>query len=707
MGNVHDHHDFGEFCEYCIPSPRVHPHPFRILSGPPSLFRLTRVLVLAQCARLESFGRCNGAFLGIIAAFICIYKLLYPSHAILTCSELCNRIDLALRMRLFLSVILASTAAIATQIPGYSFGILNQNSAFDYVVVGGGTAGLTVAARLAEKASNRVAIIEAGGFYEVDNGKASEIPGEAFVGVNTDPDDVPSKVDWGFVTIPQPALGGRELYYARGKTLGGSSARNYMGYNRGTTESFQKWADAVGDNSYTFDSVLPYYQKSVTFTPPNYSKRYTNTTLNYNPSAFDNSLQGPLQVSYSNWASPFASWCQKGLSALGIKPNNGFNDGSLFGSMWVSSTINPAGEIRSSSQTAFLDQAAQNSSLHVYARTLAKRILFSRGKKATGVLVMSNNSTYTLSARKEVILSAGAFQSPQLLMVSGIGPPDVLGQHGIPLVSSLPGIGQNMWDNFIFGPSYRVNVVTDSQIGQNPEYTAQIMAQYVSNQSGPLTSAVSYAAYEKLPYRSTLSAATNASLAFFPPDWPEVAYLPIDTYIGYASQPSSAMLNDGFNYGTIVAALTAPLSRGNVTIKSADTSDLPVINPNWLSDPADIEVAIAAFKRVRQIFSSMGGIVLGPEKLPGPAVQTDEEILTFIRQSGSQIYHASCTCAMGKAGDAHAVVDSRARVFGVRGLRVVDSSAFPFLPPSLPQSTVYMLAEKIADDIMNGHHESI
>lgn len=471
---------------------------------------------------------------------------------------------------------------------------------------------------------------------------------------------------------------------------------------RGTNGSFTKWANTVGDNTYTFDSILPYYRKSATFTPPNYSKHYTNTTLNYNPSSFNNSLQGPLQVSYANWASPFASWCQKGLTAVGIIPNDGFNEGSLFGSMWLTSTINPAAETRSSSQTAFLSQEMQGSSLQVFPRTLAKRILFNEDKKANGVVVTSNNSSYTLSARKEIILSAGAFQSPQLLMVSGIGPSDTLTQFDIPLISNLPGVGQNMWDNFIFGPSYRVNVVTDSQIPQNAQYVAQIAAEYIDNQSGPLTYAAGYAAYEKLPYRSTFSASTNASLAYFPPDWPEIGYLPIDTYAGYPSQPSTAMLNDTFNYGTIVAALVAPLSRGNVTIRSADTSDLPVINPNWLSHPADVQVAIAGFKRARQIFQNMANVTIGPETLPGPAVRTDAEILTFIRQSSSQIYHASATCAMGKAGDAKAVVDSRARVFGVRGLRVVDASAFPFLPPSLPQSTVYMLAEKIADDIKRG-----
>ena len=268
-------------------------------------------------------------------------------------------------------------------------------------------------------------------------------------------------------------------------------------------------------------------------------------------------------------------------------PNDGFIDGNLFGYIWYTATINPAGDIRSSSQSALLSQEIQGSSLQVYTRTLAKGILFNGNKIAIGVVVTSNSSAYTLSARKEVILFAGAFQSPQLLMVSGIGPSDNLKQYNISLIANLSGFGQNMWDSPISGPSYRVNVVTDSQISQNPQYAAQIAAQYINNQSRPLTYAAGYAACEKLPYRSTFRASTNASLAFFPSDWPELGYLPVDTYIGYPSQPSTSMLNDSFNYETIFTALVAPLSRGNVTIRSTDTSDLPIINPNWLSHPAD------------------------------------------------------------------------------------------------------------------------
>ena len=471
---------------------------------------------------------------------------------------------------------------------------------------------------------------------------------------------------------------------------------------RPSVGSFQKWATAVGDDSFTFDRILPYYKKSVTFTPPNYSKRFTNTTLNYDPNAFDNSSRGPLQVSYPNWAAPFETWVQIGLDAIGIKRNYGFNSGNLFGSMWLTTTIDPSDETRSSSQTSFLDQATQTSGLQVYTQTLAKRILFNSNKTANGVLVTTMGQPYTLSARKEVILSAGVFQSPQLLMVSGIGPRSTLQYHDIPLLSELPGVGQNMWDHIIFGSSFRVNLLTDSELSISHEYAAQVTQLYLQNQSGPLTYPAGYVGYEKLPNRQDFSITANESLAKLPNDWPEIGYIPVDTYTGYNDRPATAILNDGNNYGTIVNVLVAPQSRGNVTIASPDTSDPPIINPNWLTDPTDAEVVVAAFKRTRQVWNHLEEITIGPEKLPGPTVQTDEEILAYIRQDFSQLYHAAATCAMGQEGESGAVVDSRGRVFGVKGLRVVDASAFPFLPPGLPQSTVYMLAEKISDDIKTG-----
>jgi choline dehydrogenase len=281
---------------------------------------------------------------------------------------------------------------------------------------------LAIANRLAQTAS--VAVIEAGGFYEIDNGNQSVVPYYALnMAVLTQTEDYAKNplVDWDLLTVPQVNAGNRRIHYARGKTLGGSSALNTMAYLRGTKGFHHRWATLVGDASYEFDALLPYFKKSATLTPPNFIKRATpNATFLYDPLAFSLLPNGPLQVSWANWVDPTATWLAKALQATGIALNNiGLNSGILSGGAWSTTTIDPAHATRSSSQTSYLEDAIPNTGLMVYPHTQATKILFNAAKKATGVTVNTAGLTYTLSANKEVILSAGVFHSPQLLMVSG------------------------------------------------------------------------------------------------------------------------------------------------------------------------------------------------------------------------------------------------------------------------------------------------
>lgn len=420
-----------------------------------------------------------------------------------------------------------------------------------------------------------------------------------------------------------------------------------------------------------------------------------------------------MQVSWANWATPIGSWGQIALASAGIPPINGFNSGKLLGSTWVTQSLNPVNQHRSSSQTSYLDEAINTTSIVVYTRTQASKILFDANNTATGVSVQTAGLPYTLHARREVILSAGVFQSPQLLMLSGIGPRETLESHDIPVLSDLPGVGQNLWDHVYYGVSFRVNVDTSSRLSNNPIYAAQAAENYTSTQTGPLTAVGAFIGFEKLPasYRQNLSASARERLdSAFPKDWPEIEYLIESAFDGYNTNYTAVDPNDGYQYATISSALVAPLSRGNVTISTADPAKPPDINPNWLTDPADVELAILAFKRVREIWGYMNGTTIGEEYFPGTAqVATDEEILGFIRKALVQLWHAAGTCKMGKAGDEKeggdrlAVVDPEGRVYGVEGLRVVDASVFPVLPPGHPQATVYALAEKIADDILSGN----
>ncbi|PWY84771.1 GMC oxidoreductase [Aspergillus heteromorphus CBS 117.55] len=577
-----------------------------------------------------------------------------------------------------------------------------RDTEFDYIVVGGGTGGITIATRLAQN-KFKVALIEAGGMYELES--VAEVPAADVLPVGSDPATIAAQ-DWGFVAEDVPGANGRSIHYARGKCLGGSSAMNFMIYQRPTIESMQQWATTVNDSSYTFENTLPYYKKSVKFTPPNTSLRSKNATTGYDASAYE-STGGPLKVSYSNYAMPFSTWMDLGMQAIGIKEIEDFNLGSLLGCQWCASTIDPSSEFRSSSQASFLSDITP-STLTTYSNTLAKKIIFNDQKQATGVQVKGSwGIISTLTAKKEVIVSAGVFQSPQLLMVSGIGPQDILEEHGIPVIANRPGVGQNMWDHPFFAPSYRVQVQTFTAIANNILGIIGEFLGMITVKTGPLTNPIAdYLAWEKIPatLRSAFSSETTKQLAAFPSDWPEAEYISGAGFIGNMSNLLTNQPKDGYQYASMLAVLITPTSRGNVTLKSADTSDLPIINPNWLDTEADQQVAIAMFKRVREAFqsSAMAPVIIGEEYNPGLQVQSDEDILQFIKDNVMTLWHASCTCKMGLESDDMAVVDSQARVYGVEGVRVVDASAFPFLPPGHPQSTVYMLAEKIAEEIING-----
>ncbi|KAJ5345131.1 Glucose-methanol-choline oxidoreductase [Penicillium brevicompactum] len=604
---------------------------------------------------------------------------------------------------LFQSILLS----LALQASSVSADILIQREApltghtFDYVVVGGGTGGSALATRLAQN-NLKVALIEAGGHYELES--LAEVPAADVLPVGSDP-NAKSPEDWGFVTRDQPGANGRAIHYARGKCLGGSSALNFMIYQRPTRESMEQWATSVNDSSYTFDEVLPLYKKSVDFTPPNTKYRAENASASYDADAYD-SEGGPLQVSYANFAMPFSSWMSLGMEAIGIDKAEDFNTGTLMGAQYCSSTIDPANEFRSSSEESFLSKIHPRT-LTTYANTLAKKVVFDENKKATGVEVKGMlGNTVTLKASKEVIVSAGAFQSPQLLMVSGVGPSDQLQQHNIDVIADLPGVGQNMWDHPFMAPTYRVQVTTLTEFATKLMYAAKQVAGGLILKKGFLTNPVAdFLAWEKIPQslRKSFSQDSLDKLSQFPSDWPEAEYISGAGYIGNVSNLLTSQPRDGYQYASMLGVLITPLSRGNVTIQSADTKDLPVINPNWLDDEADQEVAIAMFKRMREAFQSkaMEPVVIGEEYNPGPEVKTDAQILEFIKDNVMTLWHAACTCKMGTEDDEMAVVDSRARVFGVDGLRVVDASAFPFLPPGHPQSSVYMLAEKIAQDIID------
>lgn len=340
----------------------------------------------------------------------------------------------------------------------------------------------------------------------------------------------------------------------------------------------------------------------------------------------------------------------------------------------------------------------ESNNLNLYTRTLAKKILFDENKKANGVIVNTGGFEWKIAAKKEVIVSAGVLRSPQLLMVSGIGPKKTLESLDIPVLSDRPGLGQNLQDTIILGPTSPVAVESHSQLLGSKETLPRSIYEYNNFRTGLLTNpGQDYFAFEK-HQPGMLSESTAADIEReYPADWPTFSYIALDdTFVPQY---------DGKNYFSMSAALMTPFSRGTVTINNTDTANNPIVDPRWLDDKRDKEMAVAAFRRCRQIVETetMQQVIAGPEILPGPQYQTDEEILGYIAETSDAYYAGVGTCAMGKKDDPLAVVDSKARVIGVEGLRVVDASAFPFAVDGQPMGTVYALAEKIAADILAGN----
>ncbi|OHE98124.1 hypothetical protein CORC01_06638 [Colletotrichum orchidophilum] len=444
------------------------------------------------------------------------------------------------------------------------------------IVVGGGTAGNALAARLAlDPANYTIALIEAGTFYEIVTSNRTQIPGYHFEAANpTNVGTLNSLAAIQINTEPIAGYNGREIGYVQGVTFGGASAANYGGYSRSTAGAHGLWAEKVKDDFWSWDNVIPFYEKSCDFTPPELTKidPKLNITCTYDEAAFD-PTGGPLQVSYGNYIAPSMVGLGESMEAQGLEHIPGFNNGSLLGYGAITSAVDPKTATRSSSETSFLQAGAKKAGLKIYPNAMAKRILFDGDKKANGAVIEGNSKIHTvqwtLSATKEVILTAGVWRSPQLLMVSGIGPSQTLSQHSIDVVADVPG------DHPFQAHIFKVNVETNSQIvARNPEVLAKAVG------------------YEKIPSSVSnrfLSNATQALLDSHPLDWPDINFLSLES----SAVPSD--IGPDENYLLIGSTLYSTAARGNMTIQSAETLDAPIINPNWLGDERDLEMAIASF----------------------------------------------------------------------------------------------------------------
>jgi choline dehydrogenase len=521
----------------------------------------------------------------------------------------------------------------------------------DYIVVGAGSAGCVLANRLSENPGNRVLLLEAGG---PDTNPWIHVPVGYFKTMHN------PKTDWCYVTEPDAGIANRQLQWPRGKVLGGSSSINGLLYVRGQREDYDRWVE-LGNEGWSYAEVLPYFKKS---------EDQERGASEYH------GVGGPLKVSDLRLRRPIADHFIAGAKDIGIPFNEDCNGAVQEGVGYFQQ--NAYNGLRWSTAKGFLRPAKNRPNLIVKTRAQATRVLF-EGKRAVGVEYRQGEQLHQVRAVAEVILSAGAIGSPQILQCSGIGPSALLDKVGIPVVHQLPGVGKNLQDHLQIRLVFKTRERTLNDEVNNPINKMLIGLQYMLFRTGPLTLAA-----------SQVLIFTRSSTEVARPD------------IQFHMQPLSAdKPGDGphrFSAFTSSVCQLRPYSRGSIEIKSADALQYPAIQPNYLSDERDHAVAIGGIKVARRIAQSPS---LAPhilsEFVPGSQFQSDAELLDVARRYSQTIYHPAGTCKMGV--DDQAVVDPRLKVHGVERLRVVDCSIMPEIVSGNTNAPTIMIAEKAADMI--------
>jgi choline dehydrogenase len=519
----------------------------------------------------------------------------------------------------------------------------------DFIVVGAGSAGCAVAARLSEDPATRVLLLEAGG---EDRNRWIHIPlgfGKTFA----DP-----SVNWCYETEPDPGASDRRVFWPRGKVLGGSSSINGMVYIRGQAEDFDHWRQ-LGNTGWSFEDVLPYFRRS------EHQVRGAD--------AF-HGTDGPLCVS-DVAKHPICEAFIAATTELGFPRNDDFNGASQDGVGYHQTTTRNGK--RCSTAVGYLRPAMGRANLSVITSALTEKIVF-EGRRAVGVTFRRAGQLCTARAAREVILCGGAVNSPQLLMLSGIGPQEQLAEFGIPVVHHLPGVGKSLQDHYSAPIKLRCKLpitVNDVMLSNARKLKAGL--EYYMLHRGPLSMISSPAA---------LFARTRPELAS--PDV-KISISPFS-----AERPQDGLHR--FSGFTSIAYQLRPESRGEIKLKSPDPFDAPAVYPNYLAAETDQLTIVAGLKLIRQILATPRmQALIEREFQPGPAVDSDEELLDYARRRGGTVYHPTSTCKMGN--DALAVVDAELRVHGIAGLRVADASIMPTVVSGNTNAATIMIGEKVAD----------
>ncbi|WP_266362999.1 GMC family oxidoreductase [Tellurirhabdus rosea] len=533
---------------------------------------------------------------------------------------------------------------------------------YDYILVGAGSAGCVLAHRLTADPGVSVLLLEAGG---PDTKPEIHIPA-AYTKLNR------TSVDWGYWTEPQAHVDGRMLYLPRGKTLGGSSSTNAMAYVRGNALDYDDWA-ALGNEGWGYQDVLPYFLRS------EHNEQIDQLDPRYH------GTDGPMNVTFATrFRTPLAGAFVNGCKAIGIRETNDFNGIRQEGAGFFQFTIRNGR--RESTATAFLKPILNRPNLTVRTKVYTRRVLLENGR-ATGVeVITSRNVTEKIYARREVILSAGSFNSPQILMLSGIGPAEMLRPFGIETLHELPGVGQNLQDHLFTGASALTSGLYGTNHYLRPLYQFQTLLQYFATRQGPATIS---------PLEANAFIRTDETK-----DRPDLQLHFAPTHIGDDYKGDLYDINtfprtDGF---TILPTLLKPQSRGYVRLRSANPIDVPVIQPNFLSAEADRNLLLKGMKIALEIMETDAFGPYRERTITPPDRSSDEAILAHILRQVETVYHPVGTCKMGN--DEMAVVDAKLRVRGLEGLRVIDASIMPTIVSGNTNAAAIMIGEKGADLVM-------
>lgn len=526
---------------------------------------------------------------------------------------------------------------------------------FDYIVIGAGSAGSVLANRLSGGDAT-VCLLEAG---PPDRNPWIHIPA-GFMRTLTNP-----KVNWLYESEPSEGTAGRRVYAPRGKTLGGSSSINGHVYNRGQAMDFDSWAQQ-GNRGWGYADILPYFKRS--------ERRIGLADEGYHGD------DGELTVTDIDRHDPICDAFIDGAVGMGIPRNPDYNGATQAGVGYFQRAIDNGRRV--STARAFLHPVKHRHNLDIRTDAHAQRILFD-GKRAVGVRYRQGGREVEIRARREIVLSSGAIGSPQLLQISGVGPAALLNEIGVPVVHDLPAVGENLADHY--GVRMSAQVKGGRTLNERSRGLSLIaeVANYAVRRKGLLA---------MTPSQVFVFWKSNAAMDF--PDL-QLIFTPASYKDGKIAQ-----LDD---YPGMTAAIFAmrPQSRGFVHARTADASDKPAIQPNYLAHEYDRQLTVAGLRLQRQLLRTPElARYFDHEVVPGDMAQSDDELLDFARRYGTTVFHLMGTCRMGPASDASSVVGDELKVHGIDGLRVIDASVMPTMPSANTNASTIMIAEKASDMIL-------